>query len=287
MMKSILFFYTALLFIVAFPCRAQQSATIFATKSPQEMYLAGVLDKKTVNEDNHVVLDLIDDNITMSFTGIAAKSTTFHSDKDQMDRAIKEVIKTLGENVFQNSSSFSYNLQELDSYNAIQNYFGQAIDNNKWFGIADGKNKPKTLLALDISRVAFSLALDLPQNGQFEMNTDLEEYKLDDLIYVNSLSFGRRIIVLIESNIEKAKVLQAIKTVIEGAKMSAEDRAILANCTFTSINFGAQEISMKAESPFSNILQYMNAEIKAENYGTPISFGASYMKDNSVFENQY
>jgi len=287
-MKSILFFCTAFFFTITVPCKAQQSATVFATKSSQQMYLAGVLDKKAFNEDNHVVLDLIDDNITMSFTGIAAKSITFHSDKVLMDQAITEVINTLGEDVFQNSNSFSYNIQELDSYNAIQNYFGQAIENNKWFGIAEGKNKPKTLLALDISRVAFSIALDLPPNGQFNMNaSDLEKYKLDDLIYVNSLSFGRRIIVLIESNIERAKVLQAINAVIEGAKVSAAHKAILANCTFTSINFGSQEIAMKAASPFTNILQYMNAEIKAENYGTPISFGASYVKDNSVFENQY
>ena len=287
-MKSILFFCTLLWVSLVFPSNAQESATVFAAKSPQQLYLAGVFEKKTVNEDRHIVLPLIDDDITISFSGIAAKSTTFHADKDQMDRSIQKVVRDLGDNAFRNNNAFSYNLQELDSYKAIQNYFGQAIEKHKWFGINDGKSKPKTLLALDLSREAFSVSLDLPANGQFEMNTsELEKYKLDDLFYVNSISFGRRVIVLIESNLEKVKVLQAIKKCIEGAEVSAEDRVILAHCTLTCVNLGTQEIHMKAASVFSNILQFMNAEFEAENYGTPISFGGSYLKDNSVFQNKY
>ena len=250
--------------------------------------MAGVLDKSNINGDEHVMLDVIEDDIVMSFDGIAIKSINLKAGKSNMQKAIDEALSSSSNQIFRNENSFSYSMQELSSYKDVEFYLGQTIDTQKWFGVAEGKRIPKTLLALNMARTAFTVHIDLPSDGSFAVNSiEVAKHKLEDLLYVNSISFGRRVLVLIESNVEAEKVNRAIKNMLEDNELSDQDKHIMANCTFRAVGFGDEEIVLDPDLPLSQINQYVGGEITKDNYGLPISFSGAYLKDNRVFENSY
>lgn len=266
---------------------AQERSSVFASKNPSTLYLGGVLKKNNLNEDEHNVLNLIEDDITMSFDGASVRSVTLRAGKDNMYRSLDEAFSTSSSPVFQNNTSFSYDLQEIKQYSAVENYLGQTVNLGEWFSILPEAKTPKTLLALDIKRTAFTVYLDLPPEGSFA--TDPEEiakYNLEDLIYVNSLSFGRRVLILVESNLDKNTVNMTLKNVLESEVISDHDEAVLANCTFRTVVFGSEPIPV-GPTPFEHVLDYIEEELTKDSYGLPISFGAAHLKDNSVFENKY
>lgn len=61
---------------------AQETSTLFVSKNASKLYLGGVLKKVNLNENEHDVLDLIEDDMTMSFDGASVKSVTFEAGKD-------------------------------------------------------------------------------------------------------------------------------------------------------------------------------------------------------------
>lgn len=267
---------------------AQQTSTSFAAKNPSKLYLGAMLNKADINQDEYYVLDLIHDDITMSFVRPPVKSSTFKSGKDKMYQSINNAFSSSSNLVFSNNSSFSYNLQVLSQYKDIENYLGQTINLQEWFAISPDIQRPITVLVLDLKRTAFTVSLDLPSKGTFVTDpNEIAKYKLEDLIYINSLAFGRRIIVLIESNLDKDILLKSLNNALESEKFSQNDEAILANCTFRTVVLGADELTIIPQSPLKPILEYINKEFNSNNYGMPISFDAAYLKDNSVFENKF
>lgn len=284
-MKYFILFFTPLFFsnhIVA-----QQSSSIIAAKSPSELYIGGVLKIDEINDSEHATINVIDDSITISFQDIATKSTTFQTGKENMYQSLHQALSSATGPIFKANSSFSYSLQTISEYKDVEPYLGQTIDLRDWFGIVPSTRRPKTVMALDINRVAFTLHVDLPANGKF--NTDpngLAGHNVEDLVYVNSLSFGRRVLVLIESNMETGIVNRAIKNIMEG-DTSDGDELVLANCTFRAVTFGNEEVIFDPSSPFSQVLNYINGEFTIENYGLPISFSGAYLQNNSVFNNNY
>ncbi|WP_179221532.1 thiol-activated cytolysin family protein [Sphingobacterium cellulitidis] len=247
-----------------------------------------MLNKADINQDEYNVLDLIHDDITMSFVGPPVKSNTFKAGKDNMYQSINSAFSSSSNLVFSNNSSFSYNLQELSQYKDIENYLGQTINLQEWFAISPDTQKPNTVLALDLKRTAFTVSLDLPSKSTFATDpNELTKYNREDLIYVNSLAFGRRIIILIESYLDKDTLQKSLKSLLESEKLSENDEAILANCTFRTVVLGADELTFIPQSPIKPILEYINKEFNSNNYGMPISFDAAYLKDNSIFENKF
>lgn len=266
---------------------AQEKSSVFASKNPSRLYLGGVLKKNNLNEDEHNVLSLIDDDVTMSFDGVSVRSATFTAGKDNMYRSLDEAFSSAPSPIVKNNTSFSYNLQEIKQYSAIENYLGQKLNLQEWFGILPGAKALRTLLAVDIKRIAFTVHLDLPSEGSFVVNSEeIAKYDPEDLIYVNSLSFGRRALILVESNMDRNIVNMTLKNVLEGEQITDHDKLVLANCTFRTVVFGNEEIPV-SPAPFEKVLDYIDEELTKDNYGLPISFGAARLTDNSVFENTY
>lgn len=284
-MKYLFLIFTTLLF--AGQIAAQQSSSVIAAKSPDALYVGGVLKTDNINSGEHTVLPVLDDLVTVSFDGIAVKSMTYQVDKENMYQSLFQALSAAPAPVFKASSSFSYSLQTISAYKEVETHLGQTIDLEDWFGINDNAHRQKTLLALDINSVAFTLHLDLPADGEFDTDPhELSQHRIEDLIYVNSLSFGRRVLLLIESNLERETVNRAIRNVMED-DVSNEDELVLANCTFRAVTFGSEELAFDPSTPFSQILDYFNEEFTAENFGLPISFSSAYLQNNGVFTNIY
>lgn len=265
----------------------QQESSVITAKSPETLYLGAAMEQKNINSNQHQVLDIIQDNIVISFNSLNVKSKVIKAQKESFNEAIKAAISATNKPVWQNKS-FSFTVKELSSYRDIEFFFGQTLDLKTWFSIADQSYKPKTLLAVNLERVAFTVEMDLPETAMFKTNAELlAKYNLDNIIYTNTLSFGRRAMVIIESNIEISEVKSALSKILRKENTTDRDKGILANCTYRVLLLGNNSIDLDSKQPVQQVIEYVESEINANNYGLPISFGASYLKNNALFNNKY
>lgn len=265
----------------------QQQSTIITAKSPETLYLGAAMEQKNINSNQHQILDLIQDDIVISFNSLNVKSRVIKAQKESMYKAIDAAISTLNKPLWQNKS-FSFTVRELASYRDIELFFGQSLDLKTWFSIPDQPVKPKTLLVVNLERVAFTVEMDVPETGEFKTNKELlAKYNPDNIIYTNTLSFGRRAMIVIESNVELSEVKSALSKILRRETVSDRDKSVLANCTYRVLLLGNNSIDLDSTQPIQQVMEYVEAEISTSNYGLPISFGASYLKTHQLFNNKY
>ncbi|WP_126973963.1 thiol-activated cytolysin family protein [Gynurincola endophyticus] len=281
------------LFILTFCCgamlpgllNAQQRSSVITAKSPDLLFIGSVLDKNSLNTSTHSTFNIINQDITITFGTLGISSKSIFPNRDAMNTAIGEALNASSN---PGNTSFGFSIRDLDSYKQLELLLGQHIDLKEWLNVADTKHQAKSLIAIDISKIAFTVEMDLPESGSYQTDeVELAKHQLDDLIYVNTLSFGRRVIVVVESNIISNELKQAVRNALDGTALSDKHQAILANSTFRVIQFGNEDYVFDPNSPLKGIIEYIDANITAGNYGLPISFGAAYLKNNAMFENMY
>lgn len=112
--------------------------------------------------------------------------------------------------------------------------------------------------------------------------------QLDKLAFINSIQFGRKVILVIESNIDYDKLQEAIDNLLKSKEVSQKELAILANSNIRLMTIGNKEIKdINPDNPFTSILTYLSSTVTPDDFGGPISFSASNIKDNSVFVNYF
>ena len=109
-------------------------------------------------------------------------------------------------------------------------------------------------------------------------------------MYLNSVTFGRKAIVLVESNQSESKIKEAINDVVQNydapAKITKSSHSLLANSTIRVMIAGDNSaVDFQADNAFLDALLYFNRDITANDFGSPIIFTATWLKDNSVFVN--
>lgn len=263
-----------------------QKSTTITVKSPDELYLGAVMEQQSINSDSHHILDIITDNIVVNFGGLNGKSKTIRSGKTPLYKAIEETLH----GKHSDNRRFSFDIRELGSYNDISLYFGQKIDLTNWFSIKETIGKPKTLLAINMEKIAFTVDMDMPAEGTFQTNKALQDkYNINDLIYINTLSFGRKSIIIVESRLEASLVKEALSAILKGSKLSDKERGILANCNYRVALIGGTKtvINLDGAQPLQQVIDFIDADLDASNYGDPIAFKASYLKNHQIFSNSY
>lgn len=265
-----------------------QKSTVITAKSPDQLYLGAVLQESLINAKTHDVLPIIQDDIVVSFGGIKLKSKIIKSEKEAFDSVIEEA-QQIANTIPHGQSSFSFSVKDLSSYGDVAHYFGQKIDVSDWFLVSAPEEKPQTLLAVDMERVAFTVEMDLPAEGKFKTNnTLLDRFNSNDLIYVNTLSFGRSAIVLVESNLDASQVKNALSAILKRKELSNHEKGVLANCSFRVALLGSQDvIAVDSSRMLEEVLDYIDAKKDFSSHGTPISFGAAYLRNNQIFSNSY
>ncbi len=287
------FIYAVILFfIVSAPihCFSQlkQRSQNFFVKAPEEIYLGAVIDAKRFNEPSHEIFNIIDDEITVSFLGILIKSFKVQVGRANLDKIVKAKLDSVGNKPFEQNLGFTFNVAELEDYIAIDRYFGQTVDKEGWFGIKANQKQPKTLLAVDMRKTSFNLVMDVPYSGKFKFNKDEREIEnMESLVYVNTLSFGRRIFALVESELDVSIVRPAITKLAQQKDLAEEDAAVIANCKFSIANFTGEELAVDSENPLKVAMDFVGQNITTQHYGVPIGFTASYIHNNGGFENQF
>jgi len=263
-----------------------QKSTVITVKSPEELYVGAVLEQRTINSPNPPVLNIILDNIVVNFGGLNVKSKVIKTEKTSLYKAIEEALQ--GER--SDNRRFSFDIKELNGYNDVFLYFGQKIDLANWFSITETAKKPRTLLAINMEKIAFTVDMDLPAEGTFNTNKELlNKYDINDLIYINTLSFGRKAVVIVESNLAGTLVKEALSAQLKGNKLADKERAVLANCNYhvAFLGGGHTDLDLNAGQPLQQLINYIDTTLDVDNYGDPIAYKAAYLGNHQLFYNSY
>ena len=200
-----------------------------------------------------------------------------------MMKAIYEALKT--NDVLKSNYSFSFVIKKIKSYQELAVNWGQNINLQQLLGITPDYKPQKNIILIDINQSFFSIIMDMPES----LSTDPQVLQqLDKLAFINSIQFGRKVILVIESNIDYDKLQEAIDNLLKSKEVSQKELAILANSNIRLMTIGNKEIKdINPDNPFTSILTYLSSTVTPDDFGGPISFSASNIKDNSVFVNYF
>lgn len=257
------------------------TALKFVPKVPSEIYLGKVIDATTLNKDSYQYGKTPFESITVSFSSTTAKSSKIKPSLETMLSAASEAAKLIKPS---QSQELSTSETTVDSYSVLNNLFGQNVSLNYYLGKTDKLQKThRTLGMFNVSRVFFSMSMDMPEKAVTGA--------ADNQIYVNSVSFGRQIILLVESDIDWATVKAAVKTALNTGSSAALDgktAAVLANSSIHIINIGEDNaITANTDNPLAGVKEYLTKDPTEKDFGKVVSFSAAYVKDNSAFANKF
>lgn len=285
-MKTRIFFFLLIILGVQYTY-AQTTATQFMAKNPEQTFIGAIMEANSINKDNHQFIDTPLNPITVSYSLPGIHSMQISSPSyDNMTNAIREIWKT--NDITKPNLSFSFAVNELQSPGEIASILGQNIDPDFYFGIA--KKTKKTLACIYISQSLFSIDMDMPKDI---CSDEKVLARGDELIVINSISFGRQALVMVESDYAYQEVRMAINELLSGTQaLSTEkiskSKAILANSTIRIMLPGNETLEITNPSdPLSDVMTYINRGISADDFGKPIKFNAMHLKSRGEFVNNY
>ncbi len=264
-------------------------ATRFMVKNPQQIFIGAILNSTSLNSSTYQSVDAEYKPITQIYS-FAAKAKEITPSRPAMIATIRESIQEAG--TLKASYTFSYTIKELEKYDDLAFNVGQTLESPFHYGTPASRRTYKTLVAMDISQTFFSVGMDLPEE-LCSNPSELAGYAKNELVYVSSLEFGRRAIVLVESPFEYAQVKAATEYMLKKAEdatypVNNRHEAVFANSSYRIVVVGDETIeNANPDSPLDGLVKYLNRAVSAEDFGTPVAFSASYLKDNGVFENKY
>lgn len=277
--------YTIMFFVIvqlSYGQEGQYSADKFAAKCPNEIFIGAIMEANSINQDTYKFLNVSMNPITIGYT-IPIKSQTITPSYNNMIEVLHKALKT--NDALKNNYSFSFVIKKIQSYGELAVNWGQIINLQKLLGIALDYKPQKNIVLVDINQSFFSITMDMPES----LSTDPQVLqRLDELVFVNSIQFGRKVILVIESNIDYNELQETIHTLLNYKELSQKGLAILANSNIRLMTIGNKDIKdIDPNNPFTSILDYFSQRVTPEDFGIPISFSVSNLRDNSVFVNYF
>lgn len=264
---------------------AQQGFDKFAAKKPGNTFIGALIEVDKINSDNHQFLDIPQKSISISFN-LPIKSREIIPSYNNMMDVVQNIIKN--GNIPKQNVSFSHIIREIKSYDELSVLFGQKINPTLLFGVPENKDPKPNVVAMNLEQELFSIYMDIEDLPVF--NIDNPKIEKDKLLYLNSVTFGRKAVVLIESNQSVGKIKEAINDVVQNYdaldKITEVSHSVLANSLIRIMVTGNNTgLDTQADNALIDALLYFNREITVDDFGSPITFTAAWLKDNSVFVN--
>ena len=282
--------YLSLLLLLTLSLNAisQKTADRFVAKNPDKTFIGAIMEKKSINQNEHLFINAKLKPITISFS-IAAKSITLTPSYENMMNVISEKLKD--SKALKTNYNFSYSLKELKSYDDLSWYFGQDIDKEAFFGITKEDTPAKTTAIVDITQTYFSVDMDMSTDGKIHTTDENVINKANELIYINSIEFGRKVTVIVESNLDYTNLQIAIKEALdnsEGTPMSEKSKEIIANSNIRIMILSNEKLTENhPDNIFANIIEYLDKPVTFNDFGSPVYFQATEVKDASSYKNTY
>lgn len=274
-----------LFFFIGVSVYAQQGFNSFIAKNPERTFIGAIMKAKNINDDTHQFLNISLNPITISFSH-PIKSQKISPSYNNMMKVVENLIKE-GKIPMQNVG-LSHIIKKIKSYDELNVLFGQKINPTLLFGVPAKKGPKRNIVAINLEQKFLSIYMDIPDRPILDVNK-LED-DIDKLIYLNSVTFGRKAIVLVESEQLLSKIKAAINNVMQNydspEKITETTHSVLSNSNIRIMITGSNiEPGMQSDNALAEALRYFNRPITTKDFVTPIAFTAAWAKDNSVFEN--
>lgn len=279
---------TTLLFILTFGIISAQetksSATLFS-KNPEQLYLGAVLSKKSINTEKHEFKDIkTKEKISLLSTTFKYEFPEIVPTKENMYQVIADELKAKGAPTSSGIASYSfYPIRNLEDLYAN---FGQKMDLGKWFGLDINNKMPVSNILIAYEIPLFDLYLDIAETGMMNYREELAKLKDDDLIYVMSITWGRKALIFVQSDFDENSLKVALNRYLNDEELTDEQKVILETATFSYNIFEDIPLELENPNPIKTILNYLSGPITADNYGAIIHFMADEI-DGSTYNNNF
>jgi len=279
---------TTLLFILTFGIISAQetksSATLFS-KNPEQLYLGAVLSKKSINTEKHEFKDIkTKEKISLLSTTFKYEFPEIVPTKENMYQVIADELKAKGAPTSSGIASYSfYPIRNLEDLYAN---FGQKMDLGKWFGLDINNKMPVSNILIAYEIPLFDLYLDIAETGMMNYREELAKLKDDDLIYVMSITWGRKALIFVQSDFDENSLKVALNRYLNDEELTDEQKVILETATFSYNIFEDIPLELENPNPIKTILNYLSGPITADNYGSIIHFMADEI-DGSTYNNNF
>ncbi len=279
---------TTLLFILTFGIISAQetksSATLFS-KNPEQLYLGAVLSKKSINTEKHEFKDIkTKEKISLLSTTFKYEFPEIVPTKENMYQVIADELKAKGAPTSSGIASYSfYPIRNLEDLYAN---FGQKMDLGKWFGLDINNKMPVSNILIAYEIPLFDLYLDIAETGMMNYREELAKLKDDDLIYVMSITWGRKALIFVQSDFDENSLKVALNRYLNDEELTDEQKVILETATFSYNIFEDIPLELENPNPIKTVLNYLSGPITADNYGAIIHFMADEI-DGSTYNNNF
>lgn len=269
-----------LLALVAIQAYAQEPGySQQVAKCPKGLFVGAIMEAQSLDTETYKMVEADMNPVTVTYS-FGVPSETYKPSVEEMTAAVRRHLEADG-NLLQNVE-MKVALGELEDYGRLFFDWGQKVDLAAWSGLPEESKPAGNLVRLVLSRTAFTIGMDIP-----EALTDDPAVKerADELIYINELSFGRSVTVLLESRQEAADVKAAVQEVLAGGTVSEKAQAVLANTTLRIMPLADGQCleNLNPDGLLEGIAAYINRPFTAEDFGQPIAFRAAWVKDNAAF----
>jgi len=273
-----------------------------ATLAPNFIYLGSVLTAESINSGLYEPVgysSLLKPKITASFS-LPVRSKEISPTRSSLNNA---VIDAIGDKNFSGRQSqiFTYKMKQIGFYKEAKLAFGANVNIASVFSlsasVASSKIQLTSALVCDFSQTYFNVAMDIPDDGNiFKDEPTRQGFLAKKPVYVNSVNFGRKGVILVESRENYNELAVAVRAaftagIVNGSiSVDAKTKKILteAEISICIIGGSGQDAvrTVKGFDEFQNFI--INGGVyTSEVYGVPISFGASYASTNGMFQTEF
>ena len=273
-----------------------------ATIQPTYIYLGSVLTAESINKGRYIPVgfpNALKKEITVSFS-LPVKSKVIAPKKSSFQDAIVDAI---GDRDFSGRQSqvFSYKMKQFSYYKEVKLAFGANVNVGQLFGvntdINNGQTRKNTALFVDFSQIYFDVAMDIPDDGNIFIDENTrQQYLSMNPIYINTVNYGRKGVILTESNESYDKLSVAIRAsfnakIVNGKlSLDSETERVLQEAEISICILGGDGgdavKTIKGFNEFQNFI--INGGVYSnEVYGVPISYSGGYASNNSMFISEF
>lgn len=282
--------------------RASHEFYDITTIAPQFIYPGAVLSKESINKGIYKLIGnptLWKKEITIYFS-LPVKSMVIAPKKADLQNAITEATQNKNFTGRQ-SQMFSYRMKEFSYYKELKLAFGANVNIGNFFSvdlnINNGRIESNTALFIDFSQIYFNVGMDFPDDGNIFINEDTrQKYIAQKPVYVGSVNYGRKGIILVESSKSYRELSLAIRAAFNAKIVNGE--LSLDNNTKEILNEAQIQICIiggdgyeatKTVTGFNAFQEFIikGGVYSPQVYGVPISFTGVYAEDNSMFVTEF
>lgn len=276
----------SLFFASTIHAQTKNTSTKFFSKSPNKMYLGAVLSKKSINTEKHELIDF-KSNIKLDLlaSNIKYEFPAYNPSLENMIKIIREEIKKNGLPVTGTGAAVG-SVAKVANIQSINNYFGETMDLSKWLNIDAENVGNRNIMAVSFEVPLFDLFLDVSSQELQDYQEEIKNLKNEDLFYIWGINWGRKALVIIQSDFDESKMTPVINKIIAGESLTENEKIIFETSTISYNIFQDYPLKLDTENPFKAIVDYLNAPITADNYGSVIQIFGNNL-DGTTFENSY